>query len=116
MKTWTKHEVDRNDQYDILYITNDSGEYEMTLTSYNNGWGYPCLTYYCPEKDYYWDNDRWIFGRFYNFLKRAMIGNIKKSDSKTYSPFIATPENCAEMLEILDYTILTWTDNGYKIH
>lgn len=45
-----------------------------------------------------------------------MIGNIKKSDSKTYSPFIATPENCAEMLEILDYTILTWTDNGYKIH
>lgn len=50
MKTWTKHEVDRNDQYDILYITNDSGEYEMTLTSYNNGWGYPCLTYYCPEK------------------------------------------------------------------
>jgi hypothetical protein len=60
-----------------------------------------------PSQDLCWDNDDFIFGKFYKFLKRWDNKRLKKKDEEKFQEIwsILTDDLVSELLEMLDLAI-----------
>jgi hypothetical protein len=60
-----------------------------------------------PEQDLSWDNDDFIFGKFYKFLKRWDNKRLKKKDEEKFQEIwtILTDDLVGELIEMLDLAL-----------
>ena len=60
-----------------------------------------------PSQDVFWDNDNFIFGKFYKFLKRWDENRLKKKDEDKFQEIwpILTDDLVGELLEMLDLAL-----------
>ena len=60
-----------------------------------------------PEQDLCWDNDDFIFGKFYKFLNRWDNKRLKKKDEDKFQEIwpILTDDTVSELLEMLDLAL-----------
>lgn len=60
-----------------------------------------------PSQDVFWDNDDFIFGKFYKFLKRWDENRLKKKDEDKFQEIwpILTDDLVSELIEMLDLAI-----------
>lgn len=64
-----------------------------------------------PKQTVTWDNPDWIFGKFYKFLKRYILGECKKKDKEMFFDIWETldKETAEDLKEMLDEAIkLGW--------
>lgn len=70
-----------------------------------------------PEQTLMWDNEDFIFGKFYRFLNRWDKKRLKKKDEENFKDIwpILTDELVGEMLEMLDSAIMDgWYERKTK--
>jgi hypothetical protein len=60
-----------------------------------------------PNQDVVWDNDEFIFGKFYKFLKRWDENRLKKKDEKIFKDIwpILTDVVVSELIEMLEFAL-----------
>lgn len=60
-----------------------------------------------PDQTLMWDNDDYIFGKFYKFLKRWKKGELKKNDPKKFNDIwgLLTYPRVEELINMLEYAI-----------
>ena len=60
-----------------------------------------------PEQDLCWDNDDFIFGKFYKFLKRLKKGELKKKDRENFNDvwLILTDDTVRELIEMIQFAL-----------
>jgi hypothetical protein len=59
------------------------------------------------EQSEFWDNDNFIFGKFYKFLKRWKNDKIKKKDKEMFKDVwsILNDDIVIELIDMLDFAI-----------
>jgi hypothetical protein len=60
-----------------------------------------------PKKDIIWDNDDFIFGKFYKFLIRYKCNKLKDKDEKKYKEVfsILNQDVVSELIDMLELAI-----------
>ena len=60
-----------------------------------------------PSQDVFWDNDNFIFGKFYKFLKRWDENRLKKKDEDKFQEIwpILTDDLVSELIDMLELAI-----------
>jgi hypothetical protein len=59
------------------------------------------------KKDVVWDNDEFIFGKFYKFLIRYKCNKLKKNDKKKYDDVwsILNQDVVSELIDMLEFAL-----------
>lgn len=95
-------------QYSTIATEDDSIQLTCLITK-DRG---PCMTSIefkniknkkYPDQSLFWDNDKYIFGKFKKFLKRHKKNRLKKKDKKEFSDVFKILRNglVAELLDML---------------
>jgi len=60
-----------------------------------------------PNQNVMWDNDNFIFTKFYKFLKRLKKGELKKKDREKFNDvwLILTDNTVRELIEMLEFAL-----------
>jgi len=60
-----------------------------------------------PDQNLCWDNDDYIFGKFYKFLKRWKRKELKKKDKKEFEDIwhILNDQTVEELIEMIEYAL-----------
>ena len=60
-----------------------------------------------PDQYINWDNDDFIFGKFYKFLKRLKKGELKKKDRENFNDvwIILTDDTVRELIEMIQFAL-----------
>lgn len=60
-----------------------------------------------PDLTLLWDNDSFIFGKFYKFLKRWKEGRLKKKDKEKFADIwsILDDDVVNELIEMIEYAL-----------
>jgi hypothetical protein len=60
-----------------------------------------------PNQDVVWDNDDFIFGKFYKFLIRYKCNKLKKNDKKKYDDVwsILNQDVVSELIDMLELAL-----------
>jgi len=60
-----------------------------------------------PNQDVVWDNDDFIFGKFYKFLIRYKCNKLKKNDEKKYDDVwsILNQDVVSELIDMLELAL-----------
>jgi hypothetical protein len=60
-----------------------------------------------PNQDVVWDNDEFIFGKFYKFLIRYKCNKLKKNDKKKYDDVwsILNQDVVSELIDMLEFAL-----------
>ena len=101
-------------RYNVMSTTFDDIKLNIGIDE-NDKFYLPSLEF-CNVKDKngwteYWDNEDYIWGKFYKFLKRYEEGRMKKKDKKEFADIWdeLSPDVVKELIEILDKGIeLGW--------
>ena len=111
--------------YKFNTISSDNAEVEIVCL-YSKNTGLPVNIWIdfktVIDKEYsaqslMWDNDHFIFGKFYKFLNRWDKKRLKKKDEETFKDIwsLLTDDLVKEMLEMLDSAIMDgWYERKTK--
>jgi hypothetical protein len=60
-----------------------------------------------PNQDVFWDNDNYIFTKFYKFLKRWHDNKLKEKDEKKFKDIwpILTDDIIYELIEMIEFAL-----------
>jgi hypothetical protein len=61
-----------------------------------------------PDQHLSWDNDNFIFGKFYKFLKRWKNGKLKKKDEEKFKdvwPILININVVDELIEMIEFAL-----------
>jgi hypothetical protein len=94
-------------------IENNRGNIKLVRIKYDHSNGEPWIEFNglkdpsYPEQDLSWDNDDFIFGKFYKFLKRWDNKRLKKKDEEKFQEIwpILTDDLVGELIEMLDLAL-----------
>lgn len=94
-------------------IENNRGNIKLVRIIYDNSNGECWIEFNSlkdpsyPSQDLCWDNDDFIFGKFYRFLKRWDNKRLKKKDEEKFQDIwsILTDDTVSELLEMLDLAL-----------